>query len=113
VYHEIPVLDVHGHVSVPLSANSFAVLMIGSNTPTDSPISQQAAAPAQVSLEDFQLAAGGHRDVNDMIHQQCTFFPHRFLGACPNFGFLSEDDRKKIFNENHAMVVPGLVKIGR
>jgi predicted TIM-barrel fold metal-dependent hydrolase len=30
-----------------------------------------------------------------------------------DFGFLSEDDKKKIFNENPARVVPGLAKIGR
>jgi hypothetical protein len=29
------------------------------------------------------------------------------------FGFLSEDDKLKIFNENPARVVPGLAKIGR
>ncbi|MBO0825726.1 MAG: amidohydrolase family protein, partial [Actinobacteria bacterium] len=30
-----------------------------------------------------------------------------------DFAFLSEDDKKKIFNENPARVVPGLAKIGR
>jgi predicted TIM-barrel fold metal-dependent hydrolase len=116
VYHDVPVLDVHGHVSVPSAANSFLVLMMGSNTPMGSPIGQPAAGPAGVTVEDFRAAAAGHakymdernidvqvigprpfltmgwmephlvpawsRYVNDMIHQQCTFFPDRFLGAC-------------------------------
>jgi hypothetical protein len=29
VYHNLPVLDVHGHVSVPFGANSFLMLMMG------------------------------------------------------------------------------------
>jgi predicted TIM-barrel fold metal-dependent hydrolase len=116
LYNGVPVLDVHGHVSVPFSANSFLILMMGSNTPMDSPIGQPAAGPARVSVEDFRAAALGHvrymdernidvqiigprpflmmgwmephllpawtRYVNDMIHQQCTMFPDRFLGAC-------------------------------
>jgi predicted TIM-barrel fold metal-dependent hydrolase len=116
VYHDIPVLDVHGHVTVPQAANTFLVLMLGSNTPMASPIGQPAAGPAGVTVEDFRAAAAGHakymddrnidvqvigprpfltmgwmephlvpawsRYVNDMIHQQCTFFPDRFLGAC-------------------------------
>ena len=45
MYQEVPVLDVHGHVSAPMSANSFVVLMMGSNTPMASPIGQQAAGP--------------------------------------------------------------------
>jgi predicted TIM-barrel fold metal-dependent hydrolase len=115
VYHSVPVLDVHGHVSVPFSANSFLMLMMGSNTPMDSPIGQPSAGPARVSVEDFRAAAQGHvhymdernidvqiigprpflmmgwmephllpawtRYVNDMIHQQTTMFPDRFLGA--------------------------------
>lgn len=60
MYNDIPVLDVHGHVSVPFAANSFLVLMMGSNTPMDSPIGQQAAGPARVSLADFRLAAEEH-----------------------------------------------------
>jgi predicted TIM-barrel fold metal-dependent hydrolase len=116
LYKGVPVLDVHGHVSVPFSANSFLMLMMGSNTPMDSPIGQPVAGPARVSVEDFRAAALGHvrymdernidvqiigprpfltmgwmephllpawtRYVNDMIHQQCTMFPDRFLGAC-------------------------------
>jgi predicted TIM-barrel fold metal-dependent hydrolase len=116
MYHNVPVLDVHGHVSVPASANAFLVLMLGSNTPMDSPVGQQEAGPARVTVEDFRAAAQRHvgymdernidvqiigprpfltmgwmqphlvpawaRYVNDMIHQQCEFFPDRFLGAC-------------------------------
>jgi len=115
VYHDVRVLDVHGHVTVPFSANSFLVLMMGSNTPMASPIGQDRAGPAAVSVEEFRAAALGHvkymdernidvqiigprpflmmgwmqehllpawtRYVNDMIHQQCTMFPDRFLGA--------------------------------
>jgi len=116
VYDDVPVLDVHGHVSVPMAANSFLVLMMGSNTPMDSPIGEAVAGPARVTVDDFRAAAAGHvkylddrnidvqiigprpfltmgwmephlvpawsRYVNDMIHQQCEFFPGRFLGAC-------------------------------
>jgi predicted TIM-barrel fold metal-dependent hydrolase len=116
VYQDTPVLDVHGHVTVPQAANSFLVMMLGSNTPMASPIGQPAAGPAGVTPDDFRTAAAGHakymddrnidvqiigprpfltmgwmephlvpawaRYVNDMIHQQCTFFPDRFLGAC-------------------------------
>ena len=115
MYHDVRVLDVHGHVTVPFSANSFLVLMMGSNTPMASPIGQDRAGPAAVSVEEFRAAALGHvkymdernidvqiigprpflmmgwmqehllpawtRYVNDMIHQQCTMFPDRFLGA--------------------------------
>ena len=60
MYNGVPVLDVHGHVSVPFSANSFLILMMGSNTPMASPIGQPKAGPAGVSLEEFQAAAQGH-----------------------------------------------------
>lgn len=116
MYHDIPVLDVHGHVSVPQSANSLLVFMTGSNTPADSPIGRPASGPFAVSEQDFRAAAARHvaylderlidvqvigprpfltmgwmephltpawaRYVNDMIHQQCVFYPDRFLGAC-------------------------------
>jgi predicted TIM-barrel fold metal-dependent hydrolase len=116
LYSNVPVLDVHGHVTVPAAANSFLVLMMGSNTAMDSPVGRPAAGPARVTPEDFRSAAEGHvrylaersidvqvigprpfltlgwmephlvpawaRYVNDMIHQQCQFFPDRFLGAC-------------------------------
>ncbi len=115
MYHDVRVLDVHGHVSAPFSANSFLMLMMGSNTPMASPIGQDRAGPAAVSVDEFRTAALGHvkymddrnidvqvigprpflmmgwmeehllpawtRYVNDMIHQQCTMFPDRFLGA--------------------------------
>ena len=45
MYNNVPVLDVHGHVSVPFSANAFLVLMMGSNTPMASPIGQDKAGP--------------------------------------------------------------------
>jgi predicted TIM-barrel fold metal-dependent hydrolase len=65
VYNNVRVLDVHGHVSVPFSANSFLVLMMGSNTPMASPIGQDKAGPAGVSLEDFRTAAAGHAKYMD------------------------------------------------
>jgi predicted TIM-barrel fold metal-dependent hydrolase len=65
VYNNVRVLDVHGHVSVPFSANSFLVLMMGSNTPMASPIGQDKAGPAGVSLEDFRAAAAGHATYMD------------------------------------------------
>jgi predicted TIM-barrel fold metal-dependent hydrolase len=65
VYNNVRVLDVHGHVSVPFSANSFLVLMMGSNTPMASPIGQDKAGPAGVSLEDFRTAAAGHATYMD------------------------------------------------
>ena len=116
MYQDIPVLDVHGHVTVPQAANAFLVMMLGSNTPMPSPVGQPTAGPAGVTPDDFRAAAAGHakymddrnidvqiigprpfltmgwmephlvpawaRYVNDMIHQQCTFLPDRFLGAC-------------------------------
>lgn len=116
MYNNVPVLDVHGHVTVPAAANAFLVLMMGSNTAMDSPVGRPAAGPARVTPEEFRSAAEGHvryldersidvqvigprpfltmgwmephlvpawaRYVNDMIHQQCQFFPDRFLGAC-------------------------------
>jgi len=60
VYHDVRVLDVHGHVSVPFSANSFLMLMMGANTAMDSPIGQEQAGPARVSREEFHAAALGH-----------------------------------------------------
>jgi predicted TIM-barrel fold metal-dependent hydrolase len=65
VYNNVRVLDVHGHVSVPFSANSLLVLMMGSNTPMASPIGQDKAGPAGVSLEDFRTAAAGHATYMD------------------------------------------------
>ncbi len=115
MYHNVRVLDVHGHVSVPFAANGFLTLMMASNTPMGSPIGQEQAGPARVSRQEFRAAALSHvtymdernidvqiigprpflmlgwmephllpawtRYVNDMIHQQCTMFPDRFLGA--------------------------------
>ena len=60
MYHNVPVLDVHGHVSVPFGANSFLMLMMGSNTPMASPIGQDRAGPAGVTVHDFHEAALAH-----------------------------------------------------
>ena len=60
MYHNARVLDVHGHVSVPFGANSFLVLMMGSNTPMPSPVGQDRAGPAGVTVEQFREAALGH-----------------------------------------------------
>src|SRR5262249_53682571 len=60
VYHNLPVLDVPGPVSVRFGANSFLMLRRGSNTPMASPIGQEKAGPAGVSVEDFHAAAAGH-----------------------------------------------------
>ena len=60
MYHNLPVLDVHGHVSVPFGANSFLMLMMGSNTPMASPVGQEKAGPAGVTVEDFHAAAAVH-----------------------------------------------------
>ena len=65
MYNNVRVLDVHGHVSVPFSANSFLVLMMGSNTPMASPIGQDKAGPAGVTREDFHGAALGHAKYMD------------------------------------------------
>jgi predicted TIM-barrel fold metal-dependent hydrolase len=65
VYNNVRVLDVHGHVSVPFSANSFLVLMMGANTPMASPIGQDKAGPAGVTQEDFRAAALGHATYMD------------------------------------------------
>jgi predicted TIM-barrel fold metal-dependent hydrolase len=115
MYDSLPVLDMHGHVSVPQSANSLLVTMMGSNTPATSPFRTRQGRHV-VPEEDFRQAAAEHvaymdernidvqvigprpftmmgwmedhliaswtSYVNDMIHQQCTFFPDRFAGAC-------------------------------
>jgi predicted TIM-barrel fold metal-dependent hydrolase len=68
MYNGVPVLDVHGHVSVPFGANSLLMLMMGSNTPMDSPIGQPKAGPAGVSVEEFRAAAAGHARYMDERH---------------------------------------------
>jgi predicted TIM-barrel fold metal-dependent hydrolase len=65
MYHDVPVLDVHGHVSVPAAANAFAVRMMATNTAADSPIGQPKAGPAQVTVEEFRAAAQGHAEYMD------------------------------------------------
>jgi predicted TIM-barrel fold metal-dependent hydrolase len=115
MYQNTKVLDVHGHVSVPPSANALLPLMLGSNTPMPSPLSQPGGR-ATATEEEFRAAAARHvrymdernidvqiigprpfmmlgwmephllpawtRYVNDMIHQQVSWHPDRFLGAC-------------------------------
>jgi predicted TIM-barrel fold metal-dependent hydrolase len=115
MYQNTKVLDVHGHVSVPPSANALLPLMLGANTPMPSPLSEPGAR-ATATEEEFRKAAAGHvaymdernidvqiigprpfmmlgwmephllpawtRYVNDMIHQQVSWHPDRFLGAC-------------------------------
>ena len=65
MYHDVPVLDVHGHVSVPAAANAFAVRMMATNTAADSPIGQPKAGPAQVTVEEFRAAARRHAEYMD------------------------------------------------
>jgi predicted TIM-barrel fold metal-dependent hydrolase len=65
MYHDVPVLDVHGHVSVPAAANTFAVRMMATNTAADSPIGQPKAGPAQVTVEEFRAAAQRHAEYMD------------------------------------------------
>ncbi len=80
MYHDVRVLDVHGHVSVPFSANSFLVLMMGSNTPMASPIGQDRAGPAGVSEEEFRAAASGHvRYMDDRNIDVQVIGPRPFL----------------------------------
>jgi predicted TIM-barrel fold metal-dependent hydrolase len=113
MYGSVKVLDVHGHVTVPRSANVPLVYMLGSNTPIGR--SGSLSSVSGVSEEEFHEAAAGHAAymdernidvqilgprpflmmgwmephllpswvgyINDMIHQQCQFFPGRFLGA--------------------------------
>lgn len=115
MYQNTKVLDVHGHVSVPPSANALLPLMLGANTPMPSPLTVPGAR-ATATEEEFRAAAAGHvsymdernidvqiigprpfmmlgwmephllpawtRYVNDMIHQQVSWHPDRFLGAC-------------------------------
>jgi predicted TIM-barrel fold metal-dependent hydrolase len=65
MYLDVPVLDVHGHVSVPAAANAFAVRMMATNTAADSPIGQPKAGPAQVTVEEFRTAAQRHVECMD------------------------------------------------
>ncbi|MDX6356920.1 MAG: meta-cleavage compound hydrolase [Streptomyces sp.] len=65
MYDNFPVLDVHGHVSVPPSANVFVLRMMATNTPIGSPIGQEASGPAPVSTEEFRAAAQKHVEILD------------------------------------------------
>ena len=84
MYHNVRVLDVHGHVTVPFAANSLLVLMMGSNTPMASPIGQDRAGPAGVSREDFHGAALGHvRYLDERNIDVQIIGPRPFLGIDP------------------------------
>jgi predicted TIM-barrel fold metal-dependent hydrolase len=65
MYNDVPVLDVHGHVSVPQAANTFALRMMATNTAANSPIGQPEAGPAQVTVEEFRAAAQRHAEYLD------------------------------------------------
>lgn len=118
-YNGQPVLDVHGHVTVPAAANYFLVQLQGTNSPKKSPIGKSLATgqvgKGSLSVDDFRAAADQHvayidernidvqvvgprpylqmgwmephlheswaRYVNDMIAQQVSFHPDRFVGA--------------------------------
>ena len=121
MYNNLKVLDVHGHVSVPLSAMGWLAMILGSNTALPSPLEPTPEGITNPTLsgvteEEYRSAVERHvsyiderqidvqligprpflmfgwmeahlipaatRYVNDMIHQQCSFFPDRFVGAC-------------------------------
>jgi predicted TIM-barrel fold metal-dependent hydrolase len=65
MYESLPVLDVHGHVSVPQSSNVLVVRMLATNTPIESPIGRPGAGPVQVNTEEFRAAAQRHVDYLD------------------------------------------------
>ena len=45
MYDNLPVLDVHGHVSTPQAANYHVVRMLATNTPIASPIGTPGPGP--------------------------------------------------------------------
>ena len=65
MHHGIPVLDVHGHVTVPPAANNHLVSMLGSNTPMPSSVGKPAPGPKGVSVEEYRAAAQTHVDYID------------------------------------------------
>jgi predicted TIM-barrel fold metal-dependent hydrolase len=68
MYNGVKVLDVHGHVSVPLGANSALVMLMGSNTvPSGTTLKIGKGLPPNfgVTDEDFRHAAQGHVDTMD------------------------------------------------
>jgi predicted TIM-barrel fold metal-dependent hydrolase len=65
MYENLPVLDVHGHVSTPQAANYIVVRMLATNTPIDSPIGTAGPGPAGVTLDEFRAAAQKHVDYLD------------------------------------------------
>ena len=103
MYHNLPVLDVHGHLSVPFGANSFLMLMMGSNTPVESPVGQDFAGPARVSVQDFREAAA--------VRPETGRTSDDLVPMIEAFDFLSEADKMQIFRDNPARVIPALGKI--
>lgn len=113
MYNDHLVLDVHGHVSVPLAAYAPLLLMLGGNSAmrpaalrtlsgvSDDEFRQEAAEHvAYLDARAIDVQIIGPRPflmfgwmeqhllpdwttfINDLIHQQCGFFPDRFRAAC-------------------------------
>ncbi len=59
MYKELPVLDVHGHVSVPQSANAYLAGLLGVNSPLPTPLND-ASSRFGVPEADYRKAAAGH-----------------------------------------------------
>jgi predicted TIM-barrel fold metal-dependent hydrolase len=59
-YNGIPVLDVHGHLTVPPAANHMVVSMLGSNQPMPSNIGQNVMPGKGPTLDEYREAARGH-----------------------------------------------------
>jgi hypothetical protein len=102
VYHDIPVLDVHGHVSVPFGANSFLMLMMGF-IPTDHHLAQK-----DLSNNLFGSEAPGS---GRAVRPETGLTSDDLVPVIGAFDFLSEGDKIKIFHENPVRVIPALGKI--
>jgi predicted TIM-barrel fold metal-dependent hydrolase len=57
-----PVLDVHGHVTVPQAAYGFLANLLGSNSPLPSPVGKPATSWKSVTDEEYAKAAQIHVD---------------------------------------------------
>ena len=57
MYHDHPVYDVHGHVTVPQASHSFVATLLATNSLVHSPLLTGGAGP---SLEDYREAAQRH-----------------------------------------------------
>lgn len=62
MYQDKAVFDVHGHVSVPPAANTYALSLLATNSPLKSPLVApgQHAYGARPSTEEYQKAAARH-----------------------------------------------------